>query len=160
MDIFSIIFLIISIIGLLISFIKDKDKTLKSMKKNMKMMKNMFGSIFGVLLLIGLILAIIPPDMIKKIMGESNIYLSTIFSTIVGSITLIPAFVAFPLAGSLIDAGANIAPIAGFLTTLTMVGVVTFPIEKERFGFKFSIQRNLLSFGFAIIISIVMGVII
>lgn len=159
MDIFSIIFLAISLVLLGVSIIKEKEKTIKAMKKNTKMMKNMFGNIFGVLLLIGLILSIIPPDFIKKILGESNIYIATFFSTIVGSITLIPAFVAFPLAGSLVDAGANIAPIAGFLTTLTMVGVVTFPIEKDKFGVKFSLMRNLLSFVFAIIISVIMGVI-
>lgn len=160
MDIFSIAFLILSFIGLTISFIKDKDKTLKSMKKNFRIMRNMLGSIFGILLLIGIILAIIPPEMIKKLLGESNIYISTLLSTALGSITLIPAFVAFPLAGSLIDAGADIAPIAGFLTTLTMVGIVTFPLEKDKFGTKFALQRNSLSFGFAILISLVMGVII
>lgn len=160
MDVFSISFLILSLIGLLVSFVKDRNKTLKSMKKNFTMMRNMFGSIFGILLLIGIVLAIIPPETIKKLLGESNIYISTLLSTVIGSITLIPAFVAFPLAGSLIDSGAAIAPISGFLTTLTMVGIVTFPLERDKFGTKFALQRNSLSFGFAILISLVMGVII
>ena len=47
-----------------------------------------------------------------------------------------------------------------FLTTLTMVGVVTFPLEKKEFGVKFTAVRNGLSFLFAIIIAYVMGVII
>lgn len=160
MDIFTLSFLIVAVLGLVISIIKDKNKTMKSMKKTIKMMKNMIGDIFGVLLIIGMILAIIPPDLIKKILGESNIYLSTVFSSVIGSITLIPAFVAFPLAGSLVEAGAGIAPISGFLTTLTMVGTVTFPIEKQKFGTKFALQRNLLSFVFAILISIIMGAVI
>ena len=79
-------------------------------------------------------------------------------SAAVGSVTLIPAFVAFPLVGSLIDVGASIVPAAAFLTTLTMVGVVTFPLEKREFGIKFALTRNLLSFGFAVVIALVMGV--
>jgi uncharacterized membrane protein YraQ (UPF0718 family) len=50
-------------------------------------------------------------------------------------------------------------PAVAFLTTLTMVGVVTFPLEKQEFGLKFTATRNLVSFVFAIIIAIFMGVI-
>ena len=62
-------------------------------------------------------------------MGESNQFISTVVSAIVGAITLIPAFVAFPLIGSLVDKGASIVPAVAFLTTLTMVGAVTFPLK-------------------------------
>jgi len=41
-----------------------------------------------------------------------------------------------------------------------MVGVVTFPLEKKEFGTKFALTRNILSFGFAIVIALVMGVIL
>ena len=93
-------------------------------------------------------------------LGSSNTIVSTFISAAVGSITLIPAFVAFPLVGSLVDAGASIVPAVAFLTTLTMVGVVTFPLEKKEFGTKFAVTRNLFSFAFAIVIALVMGVII
>jgi len=73
---------------------------------------------------------------------------------------LIPAFVAFPLVGSFVDVGASIIPAVAFLTTLTMVGIVTFPLEKKEFGFKFSLVRNILSFISALLIAAVMGVIL
>ena len=41
-----------------------------------------------------------------------------------------------------------------------MVGIVTFPLEIKAFGKKFTFIRNGLSFVFAIIISLIMGVII
>jgi uncharacterized membrane protein YraQ (UPF0718 family) len=91
-------------------------------------------------------------------LGSSNVLLTTILAALAGSITLIPAFVAFPLVGSLVKAGANIVPVVAFITTLTMVGIVTFPLEKKEFGTKFTLVRNLLSFGFAIVIALVMGV--
>jgi uncharacterized membrane protein YraQ (UPF0718 family) len=111
------------------------------------------------LFLIGLILTFIPPEVIKNVLGESNLFISTVISALVGSITLIPAFVAFPLVGSFVDAGASIVPAVAFLTTLTMVGIVTFPLEKQEFGLKFATTRNVLSFVFALIIALTMGVI-
>jgi uncharacterized membrane protein YraQ (UPF0718 family) len=59
-----------------------------------------------------------------------------------------------------VDAGASIVPAVAFLTTLTMVGVVTFPLEKKEFGLKFAVMRNTLSFISAIAIALVMGVVL
>ncbi len=159
MDIFTIALWIITGIWFIWSIIKDKKRTLNSIKMSSGMMKNMISQIVGILFLIGLILTFIPPDTIKQYMGQSNIFISTIVSAFVGSITLIPAFVAFPLVGSLVNAGANIVPVVAFLTTLTMVGIVTFPLEKREFGLRFTVVRNFLSFIFAIVIALVMGVI-
>lgn len=158
MDIFTLSLWIITGVAFIISIIKDKQKTLSSMKMAQGMMKNMIGEIIGILFLIGLILTFIPPETIKEIAGKSNTLISTIVSAVAGSITLIPAFVAFPLVGSLVNAGVSIVPAVAFLTTLTMVGMVTFPLEKEEFGTKFAVVRNSLSFIFAVIISLVMGV--
>lgn len=160
MDVFTILLWIITGIAFIISIIKDKNKTLNSMKMARGMMKNMIGEIIAILFLIGLILTFIPPEVIKNVLGKTNVFISTIVSAIVGSITLIPAFVAFPLVGSFVDVGASIVPAVAFLTTLTMVGIVTFPLEKQEFGLKFTVVRNSLSFVFAVIIALLMGVLI
>lgn len=160
MDIFTIILWIITLVWFFISMKKDKKKTLNSIKNSSGMMKSLGGQIIAILFLIGLLLTFIPPETIKEYIGQSNVVLSSILSALVGSITLIPAFVAFPLVGSLIDSGANIVPMVAFLTTLTMVGVVTFPLEQKEFGTKFTLARNGLSFIFAVVIALVMGVII
>lgn len=159
MDIFTVSLWGITGAAFIASLVKDKQKTFNSMKMAKGMMKNMVGQIIGILLLIGLILTFIPPEVIKSTLGESNTFISTIVSALAGSITLIPAFVAFPLVGSLVDAGASIIPAVAFLTTLTMVGLVTFPLEKREFGLKFAIIRNIFSFVFAIMIALAMGVI-
>lgn len=158
MDIFTIVFWVIAIVLTVISLIKNKQKTLAAMKKSKGMMGNMLSDIIAIIFLIGLVLTFIPSDTIKSVLGSANTMLSTVVSALVGSITLIPAFVAFPLVGSLVDAGASIVPAVAFLTTLTMVGVVTFSLEKKEFGTKFALTRNALSFGFAIIIALTMGV--
>lgn len=160
MDIFTLSLWIITGAAFVVSVIKDRKKTLTTMKMAKGMMKNMLGQIIGILFLIGLLLTFIPPDIIKEYLGRSNVLISTIISAIVGGITLIPAFVAFPLVGSFINMGVSIVPAVAFLTTLTMVGFVTFPLEKQEFGVKFALVRNSMSFIFAIIISIIMGVLI
>ena len=160
MDIFTILFLIVAIVLTVISLVKDKRKTVVAMKKSKNIILNMLGQIIAIVFLIGLILTLIPTEMIQSVLGSANQYLSTFIGALIGSITLIPAFIAFPLAGSLVDAGASILPIVAFLTTLTMVGVVTFPLERKEFGTKFALTRNLLSFVFAIVISLVMGVVL
>jgi len=160
MDIFTIVFWAITLVWLVISIIKDKKKTFSAVKQSGGMMKNMAGDILGILFLIGLILTFIPPETIQKYIGGASSVGTTIIFAVVGCITLIPAFVAFPLVGSLLDAGASIVPVVAFLTTLTMVGIVTFPLEKKEFGLKFTVVRNSLSFGFAIIIALVMGILI
>jgi uncharacterized membrane protein YraQ (UPF0718 family) len=160
MDIFTVLFWVIAIILTVISLVKDQKKTFEAMKKSKGMMGNMLGEIVAIIFIIGLVLTLIPPETIKQVLGSANTLTSTVISALVGSITLIPAFVAFPLVGSLVTVGASIVPAVAFLTTLTMVGMVTFPLEKKEFGMKFALTRNLMSFGFAIVIALTMGVIL
>lgn len=160
MDKFTLGFWAVGIVLLMISFLKDRSESIKAMKKSRKMMKTIIGDIIGIILLIGLILELIPETAIRDLLGSDNALVSTTLAAIAGSVTLIPGFVAFPLVGSFIDHGASILPAVAFLTTLTMVGVVTFPLEKKEFGLKFALTRNLLSFIAAILISFAMGVII
>ena len=160
MDIFTLAMWAITLIFLIVSFIKDRDESKGAIKKALGMGKGMAKSLILIILLIGLILAYLPPSQISDFVAKQNLYVATIFSAIFGTITLIPAFIAFPLVGSLVDANVSIVPSVAFLTTLTMVGVVTYPLEKKTFGSKFAITRNILSFSFAIIIALFMGVIL
>lgn len=160
MDIFTKALWVVTIILFVYSIVKSKTKTMNSLRMAKGMMKNMVGEIIAILFLIGLLLTFIPPETIKNVLGNSNTFLSTIIAALVGGITLIPPFVAFPLVGSFIDMGISIIPSVAFLTTLTMVGVVTIPLETQEFGSKFALTRNLLSFVFALIIALAMGVLI
>jgi len=160
MDILTLTFWVIAIALTVVSLVKNKKKTLAAMKKSKGMMGSMLGEIIAIIFMIGLVLTFVPPESIENILGSTNVFLSTIAAAAAGSITLVPAFVAFPLVGSLVDAGASIVPAVAFLTTLTMVGFVTFPLEKKEFGTKFALTRNALSFAAALVIALMMGVII
>lgn len=158
MDIFTIAIWLGTFIFLVISLVKNKDKTMRALKMALGMARGMVGSIISIIFGIGLILTILPPNEIAYYVSKQSTLLSTIVAASFGTITLVPAFIAYPLVGTLISAGISVIPAVAFLTTLTMVGVVTFPLEKKEFGFKFTAIRNSLSFVFAILVALIMGV--
>lgn len=157
MDIFTIAIWVGTLIFLGVSFAKNKAKTKQALKMAFGMGKGMVASIFSIIFVIGLILTLLPPTEIATFVGKQSVLVATVVASLFGTITLVPAFIAFPLVGTLVNAGVGIVPSAAFLTTLTMVGVVTFPLEKKEFGAKFTVVRNGLSFLFAIIIALAVG---
>ncbi len=157
---FTIITYILAVVGLAASFAKDRKKTKMAFKKSYKAFVNIFGDLALVLLLVGLLMTYISPDFIGRFIGEESGVWGIGLASIVGSITLIPGFVAFPLAASLLKQGAGLVPIATFVSTLMMVGVVTLPVEIKYFGRKQTFLRNGLSFIYAIIVALTMGVLL
>ncbi|MEA5137486.1 MAG: permease [Candidatus Fimivivens sp.] len=160
MDVLTLAMWIGTAVFLIFSLIKDKQKTQKALKMAIGMGSGMLGNILSIIFLIGLVLTVLPPENIAEFIGKQSLLSATIVSAGFGTITLIPAFIAFPLVGTLVNAGVGIVPAVAFLTTLTMVGIVTFPLERREFGFKFTAARNGLSFAFAIVIALIMGVIL
>lgn len=150
---------VITVVLVGISFHLRKKETKKAFNKAVKMMKSMMPQIMMILLVVGLILGIMPPEYIQQVLGENQTIISIIIASLFGSVTIIPAFVAFPLVGSLVTSGASYAVAAAFLTTLTMVGIATVTLEKKQFGTKFTLLRNSLSFGAAIVIALVLGMV-
>jgi uncharacterized membrane protein YraQ (UPF0718 family) len=160
MDVLTLAMWIGTAAFLVFSLIKDKQKTKKALKMAFGMGRGMLGNILSIIFLIGLVLTVLPPENIAEFIGSQSLLSATIVSAGFGTITLVPAFIAFPLVGTLVNAGVGIVPAVAFLTTLTMVGIVTFPLEKREFGLKFTATRNGLSFAFAIVIALIMGVIL
>ncbi|WP_456399611.1 permease [Mesoaciditoga sp.] len=142
------------------SIFKSKEKTKESLKISKNLMATTFVEVIGVMALVGWVLAMLPPSLIKQWLGNSNGIISILLSATIGTVTIIPAFIAFPLSESLLKSGASIAAIAAFITTLTMVGFATMPIEFKFFGKKFTLHRLWISFLAAILIALLMGVIL
>lgn len=156
----SYIFYGLAIFLLLLSFIKDKKKTKMAIKKAWKAFENILPEFLVVIILVGFLLAILNPETISKIIGTESGWLGVILAGIIGSITLIPGFVAFPTAAILLDNGAGYMQIAAFVSTLMMVGIVTLPVEIKYFGKKISIMRNILAFFFSFIVALLIGMVV
>jgi len=148
-----------AIAWLVISFLKDQAKTKLALKKAWKSFENILPSILAILLLIGFILTLLDAQTISRLLGSGSGVWGMGIAAVVGCITLIPGFVAFPLAASLLAAGAGYAQIAIFISTLMMVGVATLPLEIQYFGKRAALKRNALSLVFAVITSCVVGVV-
>ncbi len=77
---------------------------------------------------------------------------------VVPSLALIPGFIAFPLAGILLKQGIPYMVLSAFTTTLMMVGILTYPIEKAYFGMRVTIIRNVISFLISLIVALMTGI--
>jgi len=56
--------------------------------------------------------------------------------------------------------GASLPALASFITTLTMVGILTSPLEVKAFGRRFTFIRQFLSLILALLIGALMGVLL
>ena len=157
---FTIILYVLAIGLLLISFIKNKKKIKMALKKAWKSFENILPQFLSILIIIGIMLAVLSPQTISHLIGQQSGWIGMGISALIGSITLIPGFVAFPLAAALIKNGAGFMQIAVFISTLMMVGVVTMPLEIKYFGKKATFLRNGLAFVFSFAVAIVIGVVI
>ena len=145
-------------IALAISLFKSKEKTISGLKSAFKSLIGMMPYVIIIILGIGVMQGFLSKEIISSLLGENSGFLGVILAGFLGAILFIPALVSFPLTASLIESGANIMVAAAFITTLTMVGFITLPLEIKELGKKFALLRNLLSFIIAIIIAVMIGV--
>ena len=147
----------ITILLLVISFYKNKKKTKMALKKAWKAFENILPEFLGVIMLVGVLLAVLNPQVISNMIGSNSGVFGVVIAATVGSITLIPGFVAFPTAAMLLKNGAGYMQIGAFLSTLMMVGIVTMAVEIKYFGKKLTILRNLFAFIFSFIVAYIIG---
>ena len=147
----------VTILALLLSVAKDKGKTKTALKKAWKAFENIMPEFLGVIFLVGIMLGIFNAELISKIIGEQSGWMGVILSAVVGAITLIPGFIAFPTAAMLLEHGAGYMQIGAFISALMMVGVVTIPVEIKYFGRKLTLARNGLAFMFCFIVAYIIG---
>lgn len=143
---------------LLISFLINKQRTIKAIKISFIKFKKIFPTFITMLILVSIILFLFPDEVISNYLGNSSKFISVLLASFIGSITLMPGFVAFPLSGILLTKGVPYMVLSAFTTTLMMVGIITFPIEKEYFGVKVTIIRNIISFFIALIVAVITGI--
>lgn len=151
------IFYILTSVLLIVSYSKDKGKTKHALKRAWKSFENILPQMLGILTSVGLIIAFLNPQVISKIIGGSSGYLGVTLAAVVGSITLIPGFIAFPTAAILLENGAGYMQIGAFISSLMMVGLLTIPVEITFFGKKPTLLRNALAFLFSFVVAIIIG---
>lgn len=147
----------ITLVLLIISFYKDKIKTKKALKKAWKAFEKILPEFLVVITLVGVLIAVLNPQVISRIIGADSGWLGVVLATLVGSVTLIPGFIAFPTAALLLEGGAGYMQIGAFISSLMMVGFITIPVEMKYFGRKTAFMRNGLAYVFSYVVALVIG---
>ena len=155
----SIVLYSVAGILLLVSFIKDKDKTKKSIKIAWKSFEKLIPVVLAMMLFIGITLAVLDQSVITALIGSESGVLGAIIALIIGSIVAIPSFVAFPLGGSLLKAGAGYMQVAALVSTIMAVGIVSLPVEIKYFNKNIAVKRIVLSFMICVVFTAVIGMV-
>jgi uncharacterized membrane protein YraQ (UPF0718 family) len=155
--IFALILYAIASILLVISGVRDRKKTKEALLKAWKAFENILPQFLAIIVLAGILLALLNPQLISRVIGRESGWAGVAGAALVGSVTLIPGFIAFPLAALLLQNGAGAGQIGAFISSLMMVGVVTLPVEIRFLGRKVALFRNLLALAFSFLVAFVIG---
>ena len=153
----SIILYGLSIFLLVLSFIKDKSKTKKALISALKSFENIMPQFLFIVVTVGILLAFLSADTISKIIGANSGFLGIILSAILGLITMMPTFVAFSLGNTLLSSGAGYSQVGTLVSTLVLVGLMTYPLESKYIGKRAAFLRNFIGFIFSIIVGLLLG---
>ncbi len=144
-------------IGLGFSFFKDRKKTKSALQKALKAFEGILPQFLVVLILVAITLSVLDTATISRFLGTKSGIFGILAASVVGAITLIPGFIAFPAAAALLQNGAGSTQIAAFVSSLMMVGVVTLPMEMKHFGKRAAFMRNAFAFVFSLIAALFVG---
>lgn len=144
-------------LALLISLVIDREKTVAAIKISYKQFISILPAFLTMLILVSIVLFFVPDKMISSYLGNNEKFIGVILASFFGSITMMPGFIVFPLCGILLNKGVSYMVLSAFTTSLMMVGILTYPIEKEYFGVKVTIARNIISLITALIVAVSIG---
>ncbi len=147
----------ITFVLLTLSFIKDPAKTTQALMKAWKSFENILPQLLSIVIMVGIMLSFFDAETISSLIGDGSGIKGILLSLFVGSITLIPGFIAFPTAAMLLANGAGYMQVAAFVSSLMMVGIITLPVEIRYFGFRLSLARNSLSLLFCFFVAWIVG---
>lgn len=150
----SLILYTVTILFYILSFNKDKDKTLKAFLIGKNSLFGIMPQFLGIILTIGITLSLIEPELISAMLGDKSGFMGIIMGAIVGSIAMMPTFVAFSTGNMLLLNGAGIAQATAFMSTLTLIGIITIPLESKHIGKKATFYRNVLAFLYSVVVAI------
>jgi uncharacterized membrane protein YraQ (UPF0718 family) len=155
----AVIFWAVALVLLAASLAVDRKKTAAALKKAWKAFANILPQFLGIIVIVGILLAVLDTEMISRILGESSGFLGVLLASVIGSITLIPGIIAYPTAALLLKGGAGYMQMGAFISTLMMVGVVTLPAEIGFFNRRIAILRNVLAYVFSLVVALVIGLV-
>lgn len=156
----AILINLLALAGLIFALSRDRRRVRQALRMSLKTFIGILPPIITMIVAISLMMAFLRPDDISRFIGDQAGFRGTLAIAAVGSVLFMPAIIAFPFAASLLEGGASVQAVAAFITTLTMIGVVTLPLEIKEFGKRMALLRNAFSAGIALLIALIMGAVL
>ena len=132
---------------------KEKSTFTQALKAALDTLYGMAPMFLSVIGLVGLFQTYITPEMIHSFFTGSTLY-DTLIGTITGAISVGQPFISYIIGGELSQEGVSLYAVTAFILSFVTLGVVQLPMEYALFGMRFTLVRNLLSFLFSILVSL------
>ena len=149
---------IVTGLALVISLAASREKTARALKVAARRFTAILPAFLIMLILVSIVLFLVPDELIVEYLAGGSRYVALLIAAVLGSVTLMPGFIAFPLAGILLSKGVPYMVLSAFTTTLMMVGVLTYPVEREYFGTRVTVLRNALGLLVALAVATMTGI--
>jgi len=145
--------------ALVFSAAMNRQKTLKALKIAGRKFFRILPMILVFIIAVSIFLFFIPDDRIAEILEGHGLLAGTGIAAVLGSVAFIPGFIVFPLSGLLRTQGVSYTVLSMFTTTLMMVGVLSFGIEKETLGWKLAVARNIAALTMRRMVALATGLV-
>jgi len=153
----TLVYLLLIGAAYLVSLAKSRPQTRQCLKVARQSLLKVMPLLVAVFGLVGLFEVYCPPQLIEQWLGASSGLTALLVGGLAGAIAIGPPLAAFPLAGSLLAAGAWPPAIAAFIVAWISVGLISLPFEMSVFGTRFALARNGLTFLAALLIGLGIG---
>jgi uncharacterized membrane protein YraQ (UPF0718 family) len=150
---------IITAVVLMISLLASRAKTIAALTLAGQRLLRILPLFVTLLVLFSVTMTLLPQELVARMVGRESGWLGVAIAAGIGSIVFMPGFIAFPLSGALLKQGIPYIVLAAFTTTLMMVGVLTYPLEREYFGRAVTLLRNGISLLIALVAAMAIGLV-
>lgn len=120
----------VTVVAVIVSAAIDRRKTVQGIRKGWRMLMKLLPQFLMLLVFVSVFLALVSQETLATVLGRQAGSLGVIAAACIGSVALVPGPIAYPLAGMLAESGVPLTVLAVFITTLMMVGILTFPVER------------------------------
>ncbi len=129
------------------------EKLNQAIVKTLNNLKQTIPIIVPLVLLIGLVTSVLTKEFYASVFS-GNYFIDSLIGGVIGSISAGNPITSYILGGEFLNNGISLIAVTSFLLAWVTVGLIQFPAESMLLGKKFALVRNIVSFVFAIIISI------
>ncbi len=148
---------LVAVLAVVASALADRRRTALGLRLALRRFVAIVPPFLVMLVLASVALAVVSPERISSLVAGENLVVSSIVGALLGSIALMPGFIAYPLAGILLQQGVPYTVLAALTAALMLVGIATFPIERAYFGTSVALVRNGTCFAIALCVALGVG---